>query len=177
MTVTQSAAEHHADAAMHHGQAASFHRSASRHYQVGKDYAHAAHQALSAHGHALRASEHGQAARELYAAQEGSPLPRYLTRASVQPVSTALSAPAVLDGPAHHAAAAAHHEAARRHHAQAGTWCARSVPWRSGGVVLSGTRQSCFRRIGVSLPSAGWRYALPPCLSPEFNNARYFNSH
>jgi hypothetical protein len=121
MTVTQSAAEHHADAAMHHGQAASFHRSASRHYQVGKDYAHAAHQALSAHGHALRASAQGQAARELYAAQEGSPLPRYLTRASDQPVSTALSAPAMLDGPAHHAAAAAHHEAARRHHAQAGT--------------------------------------------------------
>jgi hypothetical protein len=124
MTTIHKAADHHAEAATHHAQAAHFHREASRHYQVGKDYAHAAHQALTAHGHALRAMAHGQAARESYAAQEGSPLPSYLTRAPAQPASMAVAAPAILDGPAHHAVAATHHEAARLHHKQAGTHAA-----------------------------------------------------
>ena len=119
MTASQSAAGHHAYAATHHGHAAQFHRDASRHYQIGKDYAHAAHQALSAHGHALRALEHGQAASALYAAHDGSPLPNYLGRTSEHSRSTAVAAPADLTGWALHLVAADHHEAAARHHEKA----------------------------------------------------------
>ncbi|WP_341314032.1 hypothetical protein WN982_01125 [Paraburkholderia sp. IMGN_8] len=42
-------------AASHHEQAGRFHREASRHFEAGKDFAHAAHQAMMAHGHALHA--------------------------------------------------------------------------------------------------------------------------
>jgi len=41
----------------HHEQAASFNREASRHFEAGKDYAHASHQAWTAHGHALQARD------------------------------------------------------------------------------------------------------------------------
>jgi hypothetical protein len=103
-------------AASHHEQAAHFHREAARHYQVGKDYAQAAHQALTAHGHELRALEHGQSASEVYARHEGSPLPGYLTRSPDKPQSTAVAAHLSLSG-------AAHHVAAGQHHAQAETHC------------------------------------------------------
>jgi hypothetical protein len=121
MTGAGNSGDHHEAAARHHEQAAHFHREASRHYQIGKDYAHAAHQALTAHGHALRALENGQAASARYAEHEGSPLPGYLTRSSGDAASTAVAAAAHLDGSALHAAAAEHHDAAVRHHAQAET--------------------------------------------------------
>ncbi len=111
---------HHAAASEHHQQAARFHREAARHYQIGKDYAHAAHQALTAHGHALRALEHGQAASARYAAHEGSPLPGYLSRAANKPTSTSLAFPITLNGTDHHAVAADHHAAAGLHHEKAG---------------------------------------------------------
>lgn len=47
--------EHLEAAASHHEQAGRFHREASRHFEAGKDFAHAAHQAMMAHGHALHA--------------------------------------------------------------------------------------------------------------------------
>ena len=50
-----SGQEHHLAAADHHESAALHHRNASKHYQEG-DHAHAAHQALIAHGHAQLAS-------------------------------------------------------------------------------------------------------------------------
>jgi hypothetical protein len=121
MNLAQDSTDHHISAAIHHEQAAHFHREASRHYQIGKDYAHAAHQALTAHGHALRALEHGQAASTRYADHGGSPLPGYLARAADKPGTTAVAAPLDLGVMAHHAVAAEHHEAAERHHAQAGT--------------------------------------------------------
>jgi hypothetical protein len=108
---------------MHHEQAAHCHREASRHYQVGKDYAHAAHQALAAHGHALRALEYGQAAGTRYAEHDGSRLPSYLTRSSDKSLSTAVASPLSLSGTEHHVVAAEHHEAAERHHALAGAHC------------------------------------------------------
>jgi hypothetical protein len=65
----QKAAAHHAAAAEHHNQAMQLHRSASRHYLIGKDYAHAAHQALTAHGHALLALADADAASRLHGAR------------------------------------------------------------------------------------------------------------
>lgn len=123
MTAANDPIDHHVSAAIHHEQAAYFHREASRHYQIGKDYAHAAHQALTAHGHALRAQEHGRAASACYSQHEDSPLPSYLMRSSDQPASTAVAFPVDLDGAEHHVVAAEHHAAAGRHHAQAGTHC------------------------------------------------------
>jgi hypothetical protein len=121
MTVKQGPAHHHEAAASHHEQAAHFHREASRHYQIGKDYAHAAHMAMTAHGHALRAMEHGQAVSAYYAGHDGSPLPGYLTRPPDNPVSTAITSPVNLGITEHHSVAATHHDAAQRHHLQAGT--------------------------------------------------------
>ena len=121
MTATHGGAEHHASAVMHHGHAMRFHREASRHYQVGKDYAHAAHQALVAHGHTMQAIEHGQKASENYAEHGGNPLSKYLDRAngaSAVVVATDLGA-SDLGGAGLHAAAADQAEQAGRHHARA----------------------------------------------------------
>jgi hypothetical protein len=106
----------HAAAASHHEQAAHYHREASHHYQIGKDYAHAAHQALVAHGHSLRALEHGQAALACYIEHEGVPLPSNWTRSHGAAISTAMTLPKNLTSIEHHANAAEHHDAARRHH-------------------------------------------------------------
>jgi hypothetical protein len=76
----QKASAHHAAAAEHHSLAMQLHRSASRHYLIGKDYAHAADQALAAHGHALLALADADAACRLHGvhldlAQPPLPLP------------------------------------------------------------------------------------------------------
>jgi hypothetical protein len=92
MTAKRDSDEPHAAAAIHHAEAARFHREASRLYRDGKDQAHAAHQALVAHAHGLRAIERGNQASAYYA---------------------------TLSVAEHHAAAADHHEQAARHHAQA----------------------------------------------------------
>ncbi|MDE1006069.1 MAG: hypothetical protein OSB38_10420 [Paraburkholderia fungorum] len=42
-------------AASHHEQASRYHRAASRYFEAGQDHAHAAHQAMMAHGHTLHA--------------------------------------------------------------------------------------------------------------------------
>lgn len=55
MNTKQSKKEHLEAAASHHERAGRFHREASRHFEAGKDFAHAAHQAMMAHGHALHA--------------------------------------------------------------------------------------------------------------------------
>jgi len=123
MTAAQEPTNHHASAAIHHEQAAHFHRQASRHYQIGKDYEHAAHQAVTARGHALRALEHGRTAGTSYVEYDSRSLPSYLTRSSDKSVSMAVASPIPLSGMAHHIVAAEHHDAAGRHHAQAGTHC------------------------------------------------------
>jgi hypothetical protein len=57
--------EHHVAAAEHHAHAATHHRQASVHYE-GKDYAHAAHQALIAYGHTQQAVRHANDATKYY---------------------------------------------------------------------------------------------------------------
>ena len=53
-------------APLNHEHAARLHIDASRHYVAGKDYSHAAHQALVAHGHALLALAQGQEMSDHY---------------------------------------------------------------------------------------------------------------
>ncbi|UXU90226.1 hypothetical protein [Burkholderia sp. S-53] len=55
MNTKHSKKGHLEAAASHHEQAARYHREASRHFEDGKDFAHAAHQAMMAHGHTLHA--------------------------------------------------------------------------------------------------------------------------
>jgi hypothetical protein len=55
MNTKHSKKGHLEAAASHHEQAARYHREASRHFEAGQDYAHAAHQAMMAHGHTLHA--------------------------------------------------------------------------------------------------------------------------
>jgi hypothetical protein len=126
MTAKHRAAEHHASAAIHHEQAARYHREASRHYQTGKDYAHAAHQALVAHGHALQAIDRGNDASKYYAGHDGNALPNNpepVPRFSAKTFETAGTTETNLSGAEHHAAAADHHEQAARHHGQASKHC------------------------------------------------------
>jgi hypothetical protein len=122
MTAKHNPAGHLTSAVFHHKQAAQFHREASRHYQVGKDYAHAAHQALVAHGHGLQAIDHEHDAGTYFAERNGNVLPKYPEPVPRSPARS-LEAPepiqANLSGAEHHAAAAYHHDLAARHHGQA----------------------------------------------------------
>jgi hypothetical protein len=68
MAKTLTGAEHHTAAAEHHEQAASHHRLASKHY-ADKDFAHAAHEALIAHGRAQQAVRHGNEATKYHIEQ------------------------------------------------------------------------------------------------------------
>lgn len=112
------AAGHHAAAAAHHGHAMRHHREASRHYRVGKEYAHAAHQSLVAHGHALRALDSGYAASKVYAEHHGFALPPHRALNGLADPSS--STPKVArDSSEHHDAAASLHDHAGRHHSLA----------------------------------------------------------
>ena len=96
---------HHALASGHHEDAAHYHREASRHFEIGKDYAHAAHLALNAHGHSLMAIDHGDAALKRYTkAHPEITLPE--PSAEVER-ATATAVPKTLA--TQHDAAAAHH--------------------------------------------------------------------
>jgi hypothetical protein len=114
MPEKQKTPGHHASAAYHHLQAAYYHREASKHYQDGKDYAHAAHMALAAYGHALKAIWHENEAHEVhetYRAFSPEPLESYSGR------TDEIGGPAetVFSSAAHHAAAANDHEQAAQH--------------------------------------------------------------
>ena len=67
--------EHHVAAAEHHEQAAAHHRQASKHY-AEKDYAHAAHQALIAHGHMQQAVRHGNEATKYHLEEHNKNAPK-----------------------------------------------------------------------------------------------------
>jgi hypothetical protein len=126
MTAKHRAAEHHASAAIHHEQAVRYHREASRHYQTGKDYAHAAHQALVAHGHALLAIDRGTEASKYYAEHDGNTLPKYpapVPRFPAESLETPETMQTNLSGAEHHVAAADHHEQAAQHHRLASKHC------------------------------------------------------
>jgi hypothetical protein len=69
MSKILSGAEHHEAAASHHEQAA------WRNY-AEKDYAHAAHQALIAHGHTQQAIRHGNEATKYHVEHHGKALPQ-----------------------------------------------------------------------------------------------------
>ncbi|MGF6574719.1 hypothetical protein SAMN05443245_6487 [Paraburkholderia fungorum] len=58
MNTKHSKKGHLEAAASHHEQAARYHHGASWHFEEGKDFAHAAHQAMLAHGHTLHAIDH-----------------------------------------------------------------------------------------------------------------------
>jgi hypothetical protein len=55
MNTKHSKKVHLEAAASHHEQAARYHHAAARYLEDGKDFAHAAHQAMMAHGHTLHA--------------------------------------------------------------------------------------------------------------------------
>jgi len=121
MTEEYRAAEHHGSAAVHHQQAMRYHREAATHYQVGKDYAHAAHMALVAHGHGWQAIDHGKQANTFYIDQDGksATVPRFPSR-SLEAMG---KEQAELGCQAHHATAADHHEHAARQHDEASKHC------------------------------------------------------
>jgi len=116
--MAQQVASHHAEASFHHGRAAQYHREAGHHYLLGKDFAHAAHQALLARGHTLLALRHGHQASLMYAKYEtkNSTLPRGFAKyegAGMEAMKADLSIAE------HHELAAAQHEAAASHHREA----------------------------------------------------------
>ena len=78
MMRTFTGKEHHLAAADHHEQAARHHRQASQHYEE-KDHAHAAHQALIAHGHTQPAVRHGNEATKYHLEHHGKDLPATAT--------------------------------------------------------------------------------------------------
>lgn len=119
-----------------------FHYGASRHFQTGKDYAHGAHQASLAHGHALLAIDLGGKVAGYYrrhhdglATSGTGPI----TRASVEAVEAAGALRAGLDTSAHHARAAFHHERAGRLHLLAMESCDAS----DFALALSDTSSAC----------------------------------
>jgi hypothetical protein len=100
-----------------HEHAARLHIEAAKHYVMGKDYAHAAHQALAAHGHALFALAQGQKVTEHYRTKasvaigmQSTPLVRS-DLVSVDPSGPVQSG---LHAAQHHEAAAQLHEHAAR---------------------------------------------------------------
>jgi hypothetical protein len=126
MTENHGASEHHRTAAMHHTQAARYHHESARHYEIGKDYAHAAHQALVAHGHALSGLKYGEEARTHYAGHHLSDLPKPSDPGShiaIRSADVVGVSPDGIGSAAHHAAAATHHEQAARHHQEAARLC------------------------------------------------------
>jgi hypothetical protein len=68
-------AEHHTAAAEHHDLAANHHREAAKRF-AAKDYAHAGHQALMAHGHTQLAARHANEATKHHLTWHGSGPPQ-----------------------------------------------------------------------------------------------------
>jgi hypothetical protein len=98
MTTKPSKIGHLEAAASHHEKAALFHREASQFYEAGKNYEHAAHLAVLAHGHAQHAID------EVHVAAKHAGAP-----------SSAGSVESGLTAAQHHAAASALHTQAAQH--------------------------------------------------------------
>ena len=101
MNTKHSKKGHLEAAASHHEQAARYHHGASWHFEEGKDFAHAAHQAMLAHGHTLHAIDR---AHDTGAHSSAPPMTAG---------STGLGANS--SAAKHHAAAAELHEQAAQH--------------------------------------------------------------
>ncbi|MFA5123197.1 hypothetical protein [Zavarzinia sp.] len=134
--------EHHGDAARRHQLAATHHHEAARHFQIGKDYDHAAHRASLAHGHALLAIDMGSKAVDYYRRHHDD-LAKVgagpITRASVEAVEAAGALRSGLGVSAHHDRAAFHHERAASLHLQAMESCDAS----DFALALSDTGSAC----------------------------------
>jgi hypothetical protein len=120
MTTLQTGREHHTFAIDHHIKAVECHWEASEYCQ--KDYAHAAYQALLAHGHTLVAVIHGNKASKYYGecdceALRKNPYPP--PRIPAQSLEAAETLGPPLSAAWHHKAAAEHHNEAARHHGRA----------------------------------------------------------
>jgi hypothetical protein len=102
MNTKHSKKGHLEAAASHHEQAARYHHGASWHFEDGKDFAHAAHQAMLAHGHTLHAIDR---AHDVGAHSANTP--------PVTPASTGSTANSA--AAKHHTAAAELHEQAAQH--------------------------------------------------------------
>ncbi|KXU84688.1 hypothetical protein CR51_41895 [Caballeronia megalochromosomata] len=98
MTAKPSKIGHLEAAASHHEQAALFHREASQYYEAGKNYEHAAHLAVLAHGHTQHAMD------EVHVAAKHAATP-----------SSAGAVDRDLTAAQHHAAASALHTQAAQH--------------------------------------------------------------
>jgi hypothetical protein len=120
MADQHTAADHHDAAAQQHDQAMKLHRSASRHYQIGKDYAHAAHQALAAHGHGMLALASAEAALQQHQPHDGHAHDGMSAPAQATPVAPVKLQSCCSDS---HAAAADAHEMAAAEHAKASDHC------------------------------------------------------
>jgi hypothetical protein len=103
MSAKHSKKVHLEAAASHHEQAARYHRAASRYFEAGQDYAHSAHQAMMAHGHALHAIDE---AHDAGAHSTNAP--------PVMPASTGSGADSA-NAAKHHAMATELHEQAAQH--------------------------------------------------------------
>ncbi|CAG4915564.1 hypothetical protein [Paraburkholderia saeva] len=102
MSAKHSKKVHLEAAASHHEQAARYHRGAARHFEAGQDYAHAAHQAMMAHGHGLQAIDE---AHDAGAHSTGTPPPA--------PASSGAGASGELAAKLHATAAELHDQAAQ----------------------------------------------------------------
>jgi hypothetical protein len=123
MKTTHGRKTHDGSPHSHHEHAMRLHHDAAKHYNEGKDYAHAAHQALVAHGHALLALALAQEAFDRYLKLgnlEPSPVKASAGRSepvSLSPAGLVQSSQHVCE---HHLAAAELHEHAARYLSQAG---------------------------------------------------------
>jgi hypothetical protein len=141
--MAHQAASHHAEASFHHGRAAQYHREAGHHYLLGKDYAHAAHQALLARGHTLLAVRHGHQAAQMYEKYEaGSP---------TVPIGFAKYAGAGMEAmkadlsiAEHHELAAAQHDAAASHHREALKYEVHEHAAKEAEIAQAHARQAAF---------------------------------
>jgi len=103
MSTKHSKIGHLEASASHHEHAAQHHREASRLFEEGRDFGHAAHQAMMAHGHTLHAIDQ---AHDAGAHITNTP--------SIVPPSTG-SAVSAVDVAKHHAVAAELHTQAAQH--------------------------------------------------------------
>ena len=106
MNTKHSKKGHLEAAASHHEQAARYHHAASRYFEAGQDYAHAAHQAMMAHGHTLHAIDQAHDA----GAHSANTPPITPT-----PAGAGTHSADIANAARHHASAAELHEQAAQH--------------------------------------------------------------
>jgi hypothetical protein len=140
----RSAIENHVAAADHHNSARHYHHQASQHYQIGKDYAHAAHQSICAHGHALKALEYGILA-DRYFGQRFQKAPQNNVTSSFKSALAALEPHA---NPIEEQTIAGHHNAAALCHSELVTYHSNAATALRMGFDVNSAELADSRRIG-----------------------------